>query len=988
MDDDSLAEEITTAVSQSSNSDIEEGEREEVDDGISLPGSEGDPSPSQHPAQHAQTQTLPTLGEAPQPQAGTENAVEQQPGASLVPSTAESTPKAAEPRLNLLDLPLDILKEILKEITLTNDLTALALTCSALHSLAIPAMYSRFDIVWPEPGPSSDQPVGVDALSYGLATLVMGDHAFRELPATISLSDRHHCHHCGCDQRDHQTASQPSTITTRFGSIRFGNYYAQYTKKFSVGNGPSEWVHEYAITKETGKMLGTLVALAVARMVNLESFVWDMPTGVMRDVFLALASLGTRSNHECRLEKVWIRWHDNSENNNIRNLLNLPEDAESSSLQSLLHRYGHVEYPSFSVLPPLKSLTVLKIDEPTYLEEMSVLIDRSRSRLTEMRICMSTRCNSQDWVYPMDIRPPLGNPNQRRTVPGWPKRGGVLSILLNDWESGMEGSGGENKENKNSANVSTAPTVVASPDSSDDIAHTVQGLGDMTIDDRQDDPKEKQDANETSRDNRNPSVSEQSKRTKANNSRKLTLGTLELENVVLSAPVMTKALDWTCLTTLTLLHCEENDSLWRALRKVYTPPTNPKLSDPQETTTLKNYPLNLKHLHTDRVSPYLMLFLKDTIAPNSLESVFFQEDSSYESIVSIEAIYKHVLRRQKASLKKLLIDRSRRSETLSVSHGHWRQWMLSREALSFVTSGRMSQLRELGIGMHRRDWHIFLRRLTNIPHLRALYLPNMYDPSFLKRDKPRELALQILDIVALRPEMQLCYVGIESKCFEILETTTKDKIPDDDSYVDPQWSAGSEADSEGEDQSNIQGPGNETDEDDETSSLGSTDEEDDGSSEEDEANGVGKAETYFNLREILYYDDKISIFKARHGCLFLMKCMNETVTIELKNGTILSGTIASVSPQMNTALRTVKMTPKGRDPISLDTINIRGSTIRYFILPESLPLDALLIDDQQKPKNKARKEAERGGRGGGGPRGRGGRGGGGRGRGRGRGRGF
>lgn len=91
---------------------------------------------------------------------------------------------------------------------------------------------------------------------------------------------------------------------------------------------------------------------------------------------------------------------------------------------------------------------------------------------------------------------------------------------------------------------------------------------------------------------------------------------------------------------------------------------------------------------------------------------------------------------------------------------------------------------------------------------------------------------------------------------------------------------------------------------------------------------------------------------------------------------------------MNTALRTVKMTPKGRDPISLDTINIRGSTIRYFILPESLPLDALLIDDQPKPKNKARKEAERGGRGGGGPRGRGGRGGGGRGRGRGRGRGF
>ena len=109
-------------------------------------------------------------------------------------------------------------------------------------------------------------------------------------------------------------------------------------------------------------------------------------------------------------------------------------------------------------------------------------------------------------------------------------------------------------------------------------------------------------------------------------------------------------------------------------------------------------------------------------------------------------------------------------------------------------------------------------------------------------------------------------------------------------------------------------------------------------------------------------------------------------------GTILHGTIASISPQMNTNLRAVKMTPKGRDPISLDTINIRGSTIRYYILPDSLPLDTLLIDDAPKPKNKARKEVtDRGGRGGrGGPRGRGRGGGGGfrGGRGRGGGRGF
>ncbi|KAI0009786.1 hypothetical protein F4779DRAFT_353923 [Xylariaceae sp. FL0662B] len=119
---------------------------------------------------------------------------------------------------------------------------------------------------------------------------------------------------------------------------------------------------------------------------------------------------------------------------------------------------------------------------------------------------------------------------------------------------------------------------------------------------------------------------------------------------------------------------------------------------------------------------------------------------------------------------------------------------------------------------------------------------------------------------------------------------------------------------------------------------------------------------------------------------FLMKCANESVTVELKNGTIVHGTITSVSPLMNTALRTVKMTPRGQDPISLDTMNIRGSTIRYFILPDSLPLDTLLIDDSVKPKNKARKEADKVSRAGprGRGRGRGGGGGGGRGRGRGR----
>ncbi|KAF9078119.1 hypothetical protein BDP27DRAFT_1356823 [Rhodocollybia butyracea] len=124
---------------------------------------------------------------------------------------------------------------------------------------------------------------------------------------------------------------------------------------------------------------------------------------------------------------------------------------------------------------------------------------------------------------------------------------------------------------------------------------------------------------------------------------------------------------------------------------------------------------------------------------------------------------------------------------------------------------------------------------------------------------------------------------------------------------------------------------------------------------------------------------------------FLMKLNNETVTVELKNGSVVHGTITGVDMQMNTHLKTVKLTTRTRDPVSLDTLSIRGNNIRYFVLPDALPLDTLLVDDAPKPKGRRGAEVPgargRGGRGaprGGGDRGRGG----GRGRGRGRGRGF
>jgi small nuclear ribonucleoprotein D1 len=75
-----------------------------------------------------------------------------------------------------------------------------------------------------------------------------------------------------------------------------------------------------------------------------------------------------------------------------------------------------------------------------------------------------------------------------------------------------------------------------------------------------------------------------------------------------------------------------------------------------------------------------------------------------------------------------------------------------------------------------------------------------------------------------------------------------------------------------------------------------------------------------------------------------MKCNNETVTIELKNQTLVSGTVTGVDMSMNTHLKAVKMTLKNGQIAHLDSLSIRGNNIRYFILPDSLPLDTLLID--------------------------------------------
>jgi hypothetical protein len=278
--------------------------------------------------------------------------------------------------------------------------------------------------VWPDAHSTSDSRSGVDALTYGLATLVMGEEIFGESPSQRQYyHDRNSsvCQKCGQLNLHEHRADQPGRVR-----IRRGNNYAQYTRKFSIGNGPPDWVQEYNIAKEGGKMLGTLVALALARMPNLETFIWDMPTGVLRDVWLALASLADRPDgRDCRLERVWVRCHDNREGV-LQNLHNLQTPASantaggipglfnpavpptSTNIPGLLHAATHggvslpvlsVEHPTFSCLPALRSLSVLEIDELPYLDEMSVLIKTSQDKLRELRIGISKECVKHPWAF-------------------------------------------------------------------------------------------------------------------------------------------------------------------------------------------------------------------------------------------------------------------------------------------------------------------------------------------------------------------------------------------------------------------------------------------------------------------------------------------------------------------------------------------------------------------------------------------------------------
>ncbi|KAF2658045.1 F-box domain-containing protein [Lophiostoma macrostomum CBS 122681] len=920
-------------------------------------------APASPSSEHAKT--LADVGDAEGddhgvPETGVTNPPDPAPRDTTINKLLKGKEKARKGPLRLLDLPVDILKEIIHQLPHTNDLTSLALCHSALHRLTIPCIYSRFDIVWPDESTHTEPRTGVDALTYGLATLVMGDDGF---PHQARQRHWDNSSASPAPRSNNRSAATPYPIARR----RFGNYYAQFTKKFSLGNGPAAWVQEYMIAKEGGKMLGTLVALAVARMINLETFVWDMPTGVLRDVWLALSSLADRTDgDECRLDRLWIRWHDNTIDaptpppappmilNNVPAPPGTTHPSGVGAVQAPVVVPAHysanipaaidrVEHPTFSVIPALKSLSVLDIDELPYLDEMSILIARSQRKLRELRVGIAPHAQQRDWVTAWEgdgiqqvdyssastagssisekrLGGVLGilvgrvhNMRQTEETPGRTAKVSEVGARPTDATSGkLEASGAlpvvaplHVQHDRDSDLPEHHPESVAEsgtaqegvsligenqPAIPDHVAHVGSNTPALESNHFAHKPLPYRTSKIAGHGDSDAVTGKASKPSEPVLNGTLRLEVLELERVPLSVPVLLKAFDWTLLSTLTLLHCNNHEQLWKSLRRTYTPRSPYPAGSPSSSSkaykasyTLRTeYGLSLKKVHTNTVSPALISFLKETLAPNTLEVLFLQEGRSYSSTVTVDAIYRGPLRRHRGSLKKLMIDSSEKGpDGHATTSSRWRRWMLNREIITFITSGRMNSLRELAVSIDYKDWHHFLQRLPLIPHIRSLYIPFIADHAHGNNIDPRELAMQILDIVHLRPEIEICYMGISTKCFEILENrpSNYDLRHDSTNEADaPTAGLGGGYTAHDPLMSDDESEATEDEEEDEFDGgvTPAADGDESGSDISDEAHEDSDDDSFLQddrkvprlrIREILFYEEKIETLRARHGTL-------------------------------------------------------------------------------------------------------------------------
>ena len=536
-----------------------------------------------------------------------------------------------------------------------------------------------------------------------------------------------------------------------------------------------------------------------------------MPTGVLRDVWYAL---GNNSNgHKSSLEKVWVRFHDNKEvaasvdNPTVSNataslpvpngaLATLPSNSDLTNgtpgpLSSIELSYQNTECPSFSILPPLKSLTVLEIDECAYLAEISVLVQRSLSSMRELRVGMSSsystgfknlqtpcrHCSEMDYLAHGGV---LGlimsKVHDCRKQRIEPDLGGTINIPKTSSATAASGTGAQGISQGSVLPLMTLasgedprlvqPASIKLPDSPEDqeFKDTIASSATLETDrnsrasdstlshqaarapyltpDAPDpgplaDPQKRSKSVEffTSQNANHSNSVKSPKPLRVTVQQRLRLEVLELEKVHFSVPVLHNSIEWSILTSITLLQGGGHEELWKFLRRTYSPKSNlSSILSPPSSSGLSQqaqfrsktpsnldhmptpeYRLNLRRIHTDHVSSALVSFLKETLAPNSLEWLILQDRGKTASTVTIESIYRGPLRYHRSSLKKLSIDSSS-SLNSGTRSNRWKRWQISKEILTFITSGKMNSIRELGMAIDHKDW-------VSINHCRSMTAP-------------------------------------------------------------------------------------------------------------------------------------------------------------------------------------------------------------------------------------------------------------------------
>ncbi|KAF4126469.1 F-box domain [Geosmithia morbida] len=217
------------------------------------------------------------------------------------------------------------------------------------------------------------------------------------------------------------------------------------------------------------------------------------------------------------------------------------------------------------------------------------------------------------------------------------------------------------------------------------------------------------------------------------------LETLSIHLIPVKASVLSRAIDLSCLKSLTLLNVGNQAPIWTLLTKEN-----------------KTQPLALRSVFTDNVSDSLLLFLSQL---EELHELFMLERSSKSKPEStaprttntIDQIRRTVLNKHMGHLKRLMI----RNES-STSN-----WDVNEKAMVHIcTHGK--ELEELAVGLNIQAVHAFMQYISGAAKLRALHILRFRNNDTCVWVR-REIRRFIVDNLSHHPESKLEWIATQDE---------------------------------------------------------------------------------------------------------------------------------------------------------------------------------------------------------------------------------